>query len=107
LDVRCSAPATGGDERPIPIEGDLPLAPVQLSPNAVGKDGRVLVSVDAPDYWAAGILDPRSGKLERIPLRFTGDILAPGWLDDGRILSSAWPFRSTLWRFRPTANRDP
>ena len=97
-------PVSGGAEQPIPIETNLPLAPVQLSPNAIGKDGRVLLSVATPDYYGAGILDPHSGKLERVPLRFTGDLLAPGWLDDGRVLSPGWPFRATLWRFRPAAN---
>lgn len=97
-------PVSGGVEQPIPIESELPLAPVQLSPNAIGKDGRVLVSVAAPDFLGAGILDPRSGKLEKIPLRFAGDVLAPGWLGDGRVLSAAWPLRSALWRFRPGAN---
>ncbi|HEV2423934.1 MAG TPA: protein kinase [Terriglobia bacterium] len=99
-------PVSGGAEQPIPIVSDLPLAPVQLSPNAIGKDGRVLLSVAAPGFVGAGFLDPRSGKLEKIPLTFTGDVLAPGWLGDGRVLSGAWPFRSALWRFRPEANRS-
>jgi hypothetical protein len=42
--------------------------------------------------------------LEKIPLKFTGDVLAPGWLSDGRVVSGAWPFRSALWRFRPVAS---
>jgi Tol biopolymer transport system component len=95
---------SGGAEQPIPTVSDLPLAPVQLSPNAIGKDGRVLLSVAMPDYFGAGILDPRSGKLEKIPLKFTGDVLAPGWLSDGRVVSGAWPFRSALWRFHAISN---
>jgi hypothetical protein len=52
------------------------------------------------------VLDPRSGKLERIPVNFTGDIVGPGWLRDGRILTSGWPLKSTLWRFRPSSDQE-
>jgi hypothetical protein len=99
-------PVSGGAEQPIPFQSALRLSPTPMSPNAIGKDGRVVLSVTTPDSWfyGAGILDPRSGKLERIPMNFSGDLLAPGWQDDGHILSSAWPLRATLWRFRPAAS---
>jgi hypothetical protein len=35
---------------------------------------------------------------------FACNLIAPGWLGDGRILSSGWPFKSTLWRFHPVAS---
>jgi dipeptidyl aminopeptidase/acylaminoacyl peptidase len=97
---------SGGAEQPIPFQGPLRLAPVPIGPNAIGKDGRVLLSVATPDSWfyGAAILDPRGGKLERIPINFTGDLLSPGWLDDGRVLTSGWPLKATLWRFHPTAS---
>jgi hypothetical protein len=101
--VRLSrVPVSGGAGEPIPIQSALRLAPSQISPNAVGKDGRVVVSITPPDSWffGVGILDPRSGKLERIPVNFTGDILAPGWQDDGRVLTSGWPLKVSLWRFQ-------
>ena len=96
-------PVSGGAAQPIPIYSPLPLGDTLLSPNAVGRDGRVLLSLNTPDSWffKAGILDPRSGKLAEIPLNFSGDLIAPGWLNDGRILSSGWPLRSTLWCFHP------
>jgi eukaryotic-like serine/threonine-protein kinase len=96
-------PVSGGAAQPIPIHSPLPLGDTLLSPNAVGKDGRVLLSLNTPDSWffKAGILDPRSAKLTEIQLNFSGDLIAPGWLNDGRILSSGWPLRSTLWRFHP------
>jgi hypothetical protein len=105
--VRLSrVPVSGGPEQPIPIQSALRLAPGLMGSNAIGKDGRLVLSVAKPDAWfyGAGILDPRSGKLAGIALSFTGDLLAPGWLDDGRILSSGWPLRATLWRFRPAAS---
>lgn len=100
-----SVPVSGGAEVPIPIQSVLRPSTSLLSANAVGKDGRVVVSLSVPDSWfvGVGILDPRSGRLERIPLQFTGDVIAPGWLNDGRIFSSFWPLRSTLWRFHPVA----
>jgi len=96
---------SGGAEQPIPFQGPLRLAPVPIGPNAIAKDGRVLLSIAQADSWfyGIGILDPRSGKLARVPLNFTGDLLVPAWLGDGRILTSGWPLKATLWRFHPAA----
>jgi len=100
------AAVSGGAEQPVPFQSVLRLAPVRFSPNAIAKDGRMLLSVAAPDLWfyGAGILDPRTGKVDRIPLNFAGDQLSPGWQEDGRVLSSGWPLKVTLWRFRPAAS---
>jgi hypothetical protein len=96
--------ASGGPGEAIPFQSTLRVAPVTLSPSAVAKDGRVALSVAMADAWfyGVGILDPRSGKLERIPVNFTGDLLAPGWQDDGRVLTSGWPLKISLWRFHPS-----
>ena len=101
-------PVAGGVEQPIPVQGPVRVAPIALNPDAVAKDGRVLVSFASPDKWfyGAAILNPRSGKLTRIPVDFTGDLLSPGWLPDGSILSSAWPLKVTLWRFRPVGGKE-
>ncbi len=95
-------PVSGGPGEPIPIQGPLRVSPTLMGPNAVGRDGRVVVSVASADYWfyGTGILDPRSGKLQRVPINFVGDLLGPGWQDDGRILTTGWPLKSSLWRFR-------
>jgi len=65
---------SGGAGEPIPIQSSLPVAPSRISPNAVGKDGRIVLSIAPPDSWFldVGILDPRSGKLERVPINLTG-----------------------------------
>jgi eukaryotic-like serine/threonine-protein kinase len=101
-------PVSGGTEEPLRIESALPPNPSLISPNAIGKDGRIVMSLSLPNSWffGAGILDPRSGQLERISMKYTGDVLAPAWLDDGRILSSGWPLRATLWRFHPTGGEE-
>jgi hypothetical protein len=95
----------GEEEQPIPFQSALKLTTVTISPRAVGKDGRMLLSISTPDSWfyGMGILDPRSGKLDRIPMNFAGDLLAPGWLDDGRVLTSGWPNKSGIWRFTPSS----
>lgn len=96
-------PVSGGVEQPIPFQSALRQAFVFLSPNAIGKDGRVLLTVASADSWFYGpaVLDPQNGKVDRIPLKFAGDVLAPEWLDDGRILAVGRPTKVTLWRFRP------
>ena len=95
-------PVSGGAEEPIPLRSDLRLAPVNMGSKAIAKDGRALLTIAAPDSWfyGAAIFDPRSGKLDRIPLKFTGDMLGLGWAADGRILASGWPTKGRLWRFR-------
>lgn len=103
-------PVSGGSEEPIAIHSTLRLAPVEMSANAVGKDEKVLLSIATPDNWFYGgaVLDLRSGKLESIPLNFTGDILGSGWKDDGRILATGWPIKGRLWRFSPgTPEKKP
>jgi eukaryotic-like serine/threonine-protein kinase len=98
-------PVSGGTGVPLPISSALRLPSVNLSPDAVGKDGRILVTVTSPDSWfyGVGVLDPRAGKIERIPLNFAGDVFAPGWLPDGRIIAAGLPTNVTMWRFHPTA----
>ena len=97
---------SGAAEQPIPFQTALRPAPIIVTPNAIGKDGRVLLTVTAADSWFYGpaLLDSRSGRVDRIPLKFTGDVLAPDWLDDGRILAVGRPIKVTIWRFRPSAS---
>ncbi len=98
--------AGGGPEKVIPIGGELRLTPSPLAPNAVGKDGRIAVAVSSTDnwFWQPALLDPETGKLERV-LTYPGDTYSPGWTADGRILSMTQPLRAALWRFRPGGNR--
>jgi eukaryotic-like serine/threonine-protein kinase len=96
-------PVSGGQEEPIPIQSPLRLAPVNMGSDSIGKDGRALLSITTPDDWfyGAAVLDMRSGKLEKIPLIFTGDLIQMGWQTDGRIIANGWPTISKLWRFTP------
>jgi hypothetical protein len=96
-------PVSGGAQEPIPFQSPLRQTFATLSPNAIGKDGRMLLTITSADSWFYGpaLLDPRSGKVDRIPLKYSGDVLGPEWLDDGRILAVGRPTKVTLWRFRP------
>jgi len=62
-----------------------------------------LPSIDSPDSWfeSAAVIDPRTGKVQKIETTFSGDIHGPGWTKDGRIIATGLPTQSSLWRFRP------
>lgn len=51
-------------------------------------------------FWSAAILDGRSGAMEPA-FGLEADMEAPGWDDQGRLVTSGLFFRSSLWRFRP------
>jgi hypothetical protein len=56
------------------------------------------------DSWfeaPAVIIDPRTGRVDKIPISFGGDIHGAGWTKDGRIIATGLPTQSSLWRFRP------
>ena len=93
-------PIAGGAEEAISIPGNLRLAMPPLS-NAINKDGRILMTVDSLDscWERTAILDPRTGKAERIQVPFSGDIWSPAWTPDGRILAQGLQARTALWRF--------
>ncbi len=96
-------PLDGGKEIKIPVPAAYPLGTNFLSPNAVGKDGRIAFGVETADSWwdEPVILDPRTGKAEKLRVPYTGDIDTLGWSRDGHLLASGLPMRTSLWRFRP------
>ena len=95
-------PLSGGPDRPIPVEGDVSLTPTPLPPNMVARDGRIVLQITPRDswFWPAGLLDPATGRLQKIPLPYEGDMPAPSWTADGKIVTIAYPLRAALWRFR-------
>jgi hypothetical protein len=97
-----AVPLAGGAERPIPFQGPLRLAPAPLAPGAVGPDGRIAVTVAPADswFWGAGLLDPATGSVERIPVAFEGDVRFPTFAADGTLRAVGVGTRSALWRFR-------
>jgi len=98
-------PASGGQEQPIPYRSQFRLTANALAPNAVGRDGRILLEVTSADSWffSVGVLDPRTGRLDKVPVNYDGDIFMPGWTADGRIAAMGMAMRANLWRFRRSA----
>ena len=96
-------PLDGTREEEIVVHSELHLtATGSLLSNAVGPDGRIVISVAprASWFWPAAILDPKTGKLEVFPPGDQFDSYG-GWTTDGHIVSTSHPLVSTLWRFRP------
>lgn len=91
-----------GQSERIRMRGGYPLASDGLAFNAVHPDGRIAARVSPLDswFWVAAILDPRTGEMEPA-FNLEADMEAPGWDDEGRLVTSGLFFRSSLWRFRP------
>jgi hypothetical protein len=109
---RIALPAPQGRASELEItvkDPNLRLAPARLASNAIGKDGRLLVTAARRDswYWRPALLDLKTGALEPIAVQYDGDMEDCGWGDDGRILSIGGPERSELWRFQPLKRPAP
>ena len=102
-------PLDGGSELSILFAGALRLAPLPISGAAVGPDGRIAVTVTAPDLLWRGIalLDPATATLERIALGYDGDVEYPVWSHDGSLIAIGVSPRSSLWRFQPQSRPTP
>ena len=96
--------AVSGHEEEIPIPANLRIADIEQAPTAVDSRGRVLIDITSPSTWfyRAAVVDSVHSKLTIIPLPVTGDIMAPGWTPDGRIVSSSAGLTGLLWRYRET-----
>lgn len=99
-------PLNGGKEEAILWRSDLMMTWTALGSTAVGSDGRMLLNTSSVDswFWRPAVLDPRTGKVGRIPLQFDGDIFSPGWTADGRIIALGAGIMSSIWRFQAAAN---
>jgi Tol biopolymer transport system component len=94
-------PVNGGAEQRIPFNTDLLLRSL-LSTAAIRSDGRIAITVLRPDSWwdEPAVLDPATGKVEKLNVPYSGDALAPAWTADGRMISSGLLIEGSLWRFR-------
>ena len=101
-------PLSGGPAQEIQVKSEDPIVPVPLGPDTINHAGKMLIGVVPNDSWffRAGVMDLSSGVITRIPLNYTGDIMASAWSSDGRILATADPIRAHLWRFRPGAGEN-
>ncbi len=101
-------PAVGGQAREISIHGGHGLAPLPISGRIVRADGMIVITLSPSDswFWGPGVLDPVSGAVSRVPLRFEGDVFPASWGNDGSILAMGWGLQTNLWRFRPAASSE-
>ena len=100
--VRMAWPS--GAESPLRVnEGPLRIAFGDFTPNAIARDGRILVRVGsaASWYYPIAILNPETGALSRVGSTFE-DMLAGGWAPDGRVVTKTSAMHASLWRYRPT-----
>jgi len=93
---------TGARETSLSFDSDVFLALFPMSGMAVGRDGRILVQITGRDFWffRPGLVDLRTGRLDRIPLNYDGDVLSPGWGPGGDVIGAGFSLASSIWRFR-------
>ena len=94
-----------GVEEEIKSDGSVPLMNFPLSPNALNRDGGLLLPLNDAWFNRPGLLDTTNGKITRLPADEGSDYHAMAWLPDGRIVALELGVRSTLWRFQASAAR--
>jgi WD40 repeat protein len=99
---RFSVALDGGPEREIPVDTSITGAPMQLSPNAMRADGRLLTSLLPRDSWfnPPAIVDTVTGRVTRIPSDTLSDYQSVGWTPDGQVMALKIGLRATLWKFQ-------
>jgi Tol biopolymer transport system component len=92
---------SGGSQEPIPMESEFRIPPFQT--HAVRADGQIAIPIASRDSWfyGIGLLDPSTGKIKRVPLRYDEDIFSLSWNAQNKIVTGGALFRSSIWRFRP------
>jgi len=93
-------PLNGGAEQEIPWASPLVLN-ASLSPAAVRADGRIAVTVLQPDSWwdELGVLDPATGKVDKLTVPYSGDAFLTAWTADGKLMASGQQMQGSVWRF--------
>ncbi|HXK04743.1 MAG TPA: protein kinase [Verrucomicrobiae bacterium] len=89
----------GGEPVKVPLPST-PMAETKLHPTAVGPGGRLLVEVTEPHVWfyRMATVDPKSGRVDLLPVDYNGDIWFPGWTPDGKIVATGLQYSFSLWR---------
>jgi len=95
-------PVAGGGDEQLAVPPGYHLAVPALSPGAVDARGRILVTVLSAHsfYYRPAILDMTTKSFTAVPIAFDGDVSAPAWTSDGKIVASGSRYTSSLWRYR-------
>jgi hypothetical protein len=97
-----------GRAQAIAVPSDIRLSQTPIAGNAVGTDGRIVVSGKSRERWYTGpvVIDPAAGTAIPVPVSYDEDILPSAWGRGGSLLGFGSEVRCDLWRFRPTAPRQ-
>jgi predicted Ser/Thr protein kinase/WD40 repeat protein len=95
-------PLDGGPEREISTAGGERPASA-LSPNAIGRDGRILMPMGTFTWnWPAGLLDPAGGGFKRIPVDLDTDYHFLSWAPNGDVIALGMGTLSKMWQLKPS-----
>ncbi len=95
-------PAGGGETEKLDLPSGYVLPGLPLSPDAVNRDGRILLSVLTPTgfFYQTVILDPARHRATLVPAPAHVVVSSAGWAADGSIVAQVVRWSSTLWRYR-------
>jgi len=98
-------PLSGGPVHSIDMNGELRPTPNPISGSAVDAQGRIVLEATTAGSWfyAAALLDPRTGSFTKLPVQFDGDLSRPAWTRDGRVVAMGADMQAAIWRFRRDA----
>jgi serine/threonine protein kinase len=98
-------PAGGGEARKIDLPAGYNLTPNRLSPAAVNRDGRILMTVNTQNefFYRIAILDPVHHTMAVVPVPPLTVAVNGGWAADGSIRVQVTHWTSTLWHYRPVS----
>ncbi|MBZ5618676.1 MAG: serine/threonine-protein kinase [Acidobacteriia bacterium] len=94
-------PVSGAPAQPIDMRGELRPTPNPVSGSAVDAQGRIVLEAASTGSWfyAAALLDPKTGSFVKVPVQFDGDLWRPAWTRDGRIVAMGADMQAAIWRF--------
>jgi hypothetical protein len=91
---------TGGVTEPIAKQKDADVTNL-VGPEAIRNDGKIVLPFSVRQSWflGAGVFDPRTGVLQKVPLRYDADLFSLSWNSKNEIVAAGSLMRSTIWRF--------
>jgi DNA-binding beta-propeller fold protein YncE len=95
-------PAGGGTAQPIPFHGAFGMIIRPLAPGAV-RNNQLLLPLSSPDSWDwhAGVVDLKTGSVERLAADYATDFHFVTRAADGTPIGVGLGSQSTLWKFTP------
>jgi hypothetical protein len=95
-------PVGGGEAEKIDLPAGYSLTPNRLSPAAVSRDGRILLSVKTLGvfFFQMAIFDPARRTIAVVPVPYQTVVNTAAWAADGSIDAQITRWSSTLWRYR-------